>query len=182
MRISGRRAGQRPICQELAVTSPHVDREREYGGSGGRHRGGARRGCHAYFCYEQKLAKNRDLKKSSWDVTDASAGTAFIPETPPEIRFDDDLGGQALVFRRVDITDGGGRTYYVGRRAVRDAEGDLIVLSWQTPIFKEWMRAKQSAPGKVLLRRLLSCDGRQVNDYSDEFVADQATANPGCQP
>lgn len=131
----------------------------------------------AYRCYEQKLAKNRGLKKRSWDVTDAAAGTSFIPETPPEIRFDDDLDGQALVFRRVDTTDDGGRTYYIGRRAVHDSDGELLVVSWQTRVVKEWMRAKRDAPGAVLLRRLLNCDGRRVNDYSDEFVVERAAAD-----
>ncbi|MEV5748355.1 hypothetical protein AB0L00_11095 [Actinoallomurus sp. NPDC052308] len=132
----------------------------------------------AYRCYEAKLAKNRGLKKRSWDVTDASAGTSFIPETPPEVRFEDDLDGQALVFRRVDTTEEGGRTYYIGRRVVHDSDGELLVVSWQTRIVKEWMRAKRDAPGEVLLRRLLSCDGRQVNDYSDEFVSDRTAADP----
>jgi hypothetical protein len=40
------------------------------------------------------------------------------------------------------------------------------------------MRAKRDVPGDVLLRRLLSCDGRRVNDYSDEFVADRVAADP----
>jgi hypothetical protein len=132
----------------------------------------------AYLCYEQKLAKNRGLKKRSSDVTDAAAGTSFIPDVPPEIRFDDDLGGEALVFRRVDTAEEVGNTYYIGRRAVRDSDGELIVVSWQTRIVKEWMRAKRDAPGDVLLRRLLNCDGRRVSDYSDEFVADRVAADP----
>jgi DNA helicase IV len=131
----------------------------------------------AYLCYEQKLAKNRGLKKRSSDVTDAAAGTSFIPDIPPEIRFDDDLGGQALVFRRVDTAEEAGRTYYVGRRAVRDSDGELIVVSWQTRIVKDWMRAKRDSPGEVLLRRLLNCDGRRVNDYSDEFIVDRVAAD-----
>jgi DNA helicase IV len=136
----------------------------------------------AYLCYEQKLAKNRGLKKKSWDVTDAASGTSFIPEIPPEIRFDDDLDGQALVFRRVDTAEDAGRTYYIGRRAVHDSDGELIVVSWQTRMVKDWMRAKRDAPGEVLLRRLLNCDGRRVNDYSDEFVAERAVADPASQP
>lgn len=130
---------------------------------------------HAYVCYEQKLAKNRGLKKKTWDVTDSEAGTDFIPDTPPEIRYVDDLGGQALVFQRVDVAeddDDTPRTYYVGRRLVRDPAGDIIVVAWQAPIVTEWRLARLDAPGDVRLRRTLSCDGRLVKDYSDELRID----------
>jgi DNA helicase IV len=161
------------FCQWSALSSPHFDL--------GSVRMGDRAAViareqqavdHAYACYEQKLAKNRGLTKDAWDVTDSEAGTSFIPETPPEIRYDNDLDGQALVVRRVDtIEDGTGtpRTYYIGRKAVHDSDGDIIVVSWQARIVKGWMLAKPGSPGEVTLRRYLSCDGRLVKDYSDEL-------------
>jgi DNA helicase IV len=140
---------------------------------------------HAYSCYEQRFARNRGLKQRSWDATDTAAGTSFIPETPSEIKYDDDLDGQALVFRRVDAVEDGAevrRTYYIGRRAVLDYSGEVVVVSWQAPAVKEWMRAKLSAPGEVRLRRALSCDRRTVRDYSDEFVVDEEPTASGTRP
>ncbi|MCO5994755.1 HelD family protein [Actinoallomurus rhizosphaericola] len=128
---------------------------------------------HAYACYEQKFAKNRELKNKTWDVTDSEAGTSFIPDVPPEIRYNDDLGGEALVFQRVDVTeveDEPLRTYYIGRRTVRDSNGDPIVLAWQAHTVNTWQLARPDAPGDVRLRRSLRCEGRLVQDYRDELL------------
>ncbi|MFA1541676.1 HelD family protein [Actinomadura monticuli] len=112
-------------------------------------------------------------------MTDAKAGTTFIPETPPELLAeDDDLGGAALVIKRVDVADDKfteSQTFYIGRRVVRTPEGDLAVISWHARAAKEWMLARSDDPGDVLLRRDLRCDGRKVTGYFDDIKAPRHT-------
>ncbi|WP_329521377.1 HelD family protein [Spirillospora sp. NBC_01491] len=126
---------------------------------------------HAYTCYERKFQNNRDAFRSTRrELTDAHAGTAFITDVAPEIRFESDLGGEALVIARVDdMEDGKPKTWYIGRRPVRDEDHDAFVIDWQTPQAIDWMLRRPDDPGKMTLRRLLRCEADRVRDFRDEI-------------
>ncbi|MEV4002444.1 ATP-binding domain-containing protein [Actinomadura sp. NPDC049753] len=126
---------------------------------------------YAYTCYERRFATNRAMFKPS-EITDAHAGTAFIPDVAPEVRFEGDLDGEALVIARVDVDeDGDTGTWYIGRRNVRDEAGDSFVVNWQAPQATEWLLRRPNAPGGMTLRRRLRCDRDRVKDFQDEIKA-----------
>lgn len=132
---------------------------------------------YAYACYERRFQTNREKFQPS-DVTDAHAGTSFIPDVAPEVRFEGDLDGEALVIARVDVDgdededddgDGEARTWYIGRRNVRNESHDTIVVNWQAPQAIEWMLRRPDEPGEMLLRRRLRCERDRVKDFRDEI-------------
>lgn len=126
---------------------------------------------YAYTCYEQRFETNRAMFRPS-EITDAHAGTAFIPDVAPEVRFEGDLVGEALVIARVDVDeDGDAGTWYIGRRNVRNEEGDSFVVNWQAPQATEWMLRQPNAPGGMTLRRRLRCERDRVKDFRDEIKA-----------
>ncbi|QFG20503.1 AAA family ATPase [Actinomadura sp. WMMB 499] len=129
---------------------------------------------HAYRCYERTFADNRERFRPS-DVTDSHAGTSFIPDVAPEVRLKGDLDGEALVIARVDAEeDGETRTWYIGRRLVRDELYEPFVINWQAPQATEWMLRRPDEPGDLRLRRRLRCDLRRVRDFRDEIVTTPA--------
>ncbi|TDC97806.1 ATP-binding domain-containing protein [Actinomadura sp. 7K507] len=133
---------------------------------------------YAYACYERRFATNRETFRPS-EITDSRAGTAFIRDVAPEVRFEGDLGGEALVIARVDVDeDGESGTWYIGRRNVRDESHDTFVVSWQTPMATEWMLRRPDAPGGMRLRRRLRCERDKVKDYRDEIKAAPPAARP----
>lgn len=83
-----------------------------------------------------------------------------------------ELGGQQqLVVQRVDLREeDGDETYYVGRRSVRDENGDVFVIKWTSPAAVRWRRERGTEKGAVTLRRRLRCRGERVVDYHDELV------------
>lgn len=123
----------------------------------------------AYACYERRFRINRETFRPS-EITDSRAGTAFIPDVAPEVRFESDLDGASLVVARVDVDeDGESGTWYIGRRNVRDENGDTFVVNWQAPIATEWLKRRADAPGGIRLRRVLRCEGDRVKDFRDEI-------------
>ncbi|MFG2243743.1 hypothetical protein [Spirillospora sp. NPDC048823] len=128
----------------------------------------------AYACYERRFRINRETFRPS-EITDSRAGTAFIPDVAPEVRFESDLDSEALVIARVDVDeDEEAGTWYIGRRNVRDEAGDTFVVNWQTPMATEWLLRPPDTPGGIRLRRRLRCEGDRVKDFRDEIRADAA--------
>ncbi|WP_433365230.1 HelD family protein [Streptosporangium sp. CA-115845] len=125
---------------------------------------------HAYDCVERRRL-GADRVRSTHGQEHPDAGLPFVPDVPPEFGVEDDLGEQPLVFMRVDVADDpdGRETWRIGRRAVRDAEGDLVVISWTTEQAVRWMKARASRPGEIRLRRKLRLHGRTVTDYLDDI-------------
>lgn len=125
---------------------------------------------HAYDCVERKRL-NADRVRSTHGQEHPDTGLPFVPDVPPEFGADDNLGGQPLVFMRVDVADDpdGRETWRIGRRSVRDAEGDLVVVSWTSDQAVRWMKARSSRPGEIRLRRKLRVHGRTVTDYLDDI-------------
>ncbi|MER6178369.1 hypothetical protein [Streptosporangium sp. NPDC001681] len=125
---------------------------------------------HAYDCVERRRL-GADRVRSTHGQEHPDTGLPFVPDVPPEFGVEDDLGEQPLVFMRVDVADDpdGRETWRIGRRAVRDAEGDLVVISWTTEQAVRWMKARASRPGEIRLRRKLRLHGRTVTDYLDDI-------------
>ncbi|TDD75081.1 hypothetical protein E1293_28720 [Actinomadura darangshiensis] len=134
---------------------------------------------HAYACYERRFRTNRDTLRPS-DATNAHARTAVIPDVAPEVRFEGDLDGEALVIARVDVDeDGEAGTWYIGRRNVRDESYDTFVVNWQAPQAVEWMLRRPDDPRGMSLRRRLRCDRHRVKDFRDEIkMAPPRAAEP----
>ncbi|WP_338702296.1 UvrD-helicase domain-containing protein [Streptomyces sp. Q6] len=123
---------------------------------------------HAYECLEQTRQEATDLKA----VSAAASGKDAIDVNQAWQRELEalDLGGNALVFLRADVTettDGERETYYIGRRTVRDAERNRVVLSWTAPAAIRWRLTDAKDPGEVALLRQLVCQTRKVKRYLD---------------
>ncbi|MGI5341043.1 HelD family protein [Streptomyces sp. CA-181903] len=136
---------------------------------------------HAYDCYTAKLT---ELKSGATVAASASGKDGIANRAEAEARAEayGGLGDEALVFARVDAPeDPGGepRPWYIGRRGVRDASNEPVVLLWTSPLAKKWIEAGSESPGDVVLRRRLRCVQRVVEGYFDEiFPAPSAPAAP----
>ncbi|MFD0883225.1 HelD family protein [Streptosporangium algeriense] len=143
---------------------------------------------HAYECVEQRRRDAERVRNTNGsECTDA--GLSYVPDVPREFGWhgDGDLGNESLVFMRVDIDDDpdGRETWRVGRRAVRDADGELAVINWTAPLAVKWMKADPVRRGEVRLRRRLRLDGRTVTDYLDDIRPPEPTSKtpvPGRKP
>lgn len=126
---------------------------------------------HAYDCAEQdrrRIAAVVDKFRS--DCPDA--GLSSVSDVPAEFGRREELGRLALVTMRVDLTDDpdGRLTWYLGRRTVRDNQGDLVVVKWTNPQATRWRLATPDNPEDVRRLRTLRCDERTVLDYSDREI------------
>lgn len=132
---------------------------------------------HAYHCLEQM---KREKEWLSRNPAGASAKDNAAQRREYERLLQSyDLTGNPLVFMRVDVEEEGEpETFYIGRRAVRDAEGNRVVVSWTTEAAKRWRLARQKSPGDLLLRRRLACRERRVTEYFDEINRLSAAASP----
>src|SRR4051794_21268175 len=55
--------------------------------------------------------------------------------------------------RGADVDANGKERFYIGRRHVRDAQGDPVVVDWRAGISRAFYRASASTPMGVTLRR-----------------------------
>ncbi|OEJ95721.1 HelD family protein [Streptomyces thermolilacinus] len=127
---------------------------------------------HAYDCYAARLA---EMSGTAAATASASGKDGIANRADAEARAAayGGLGTEALVFARVDAPDdpgGASRPWYIGRRGVRDAENEPVVLLWTSPLAKKWAEARPESPGDVVLRRRLRCAQRVVEDYFDEIA------------
>ncbi|MFD7709729.1 HelD family protein [Streptomyces sp. NPDC059786] len=130
---------------------------------------------HAYQCLERTRHEAAELKK----VGAAASGKDAIDVNRSWRRELDslDLGRNSLVFMRADVVDGTDReTFYIGRRAVFDAERNPAVISWSAPAAVRWRLTSEQDPGPVRLLRQIVCNERVVNRYFDLHGADDTGA------
>ncbi|MEU6886902.1 ATP-dependent DNA helicase [Streptomyces viridosporus] len=134
---------------------------------------------HAYACYEARLAEMNGTAAATASAS-GKDGIANRKDAEQRVAAYGNLGGEALVFARVDAPEEPGgepRPWYVGRRPVSDVRTrDTVVVLWTSALATEWLAARQEAPGDVVLRRRLRCAERVVEDYSDEIAV------PGAVP
>ncbi|MGW2838429.1 AAA family ATPase [Streptomyces sp. NPDC001493] len=138
---------------------------------------------HAYDCYTTRLA---EMTGTSAATAAASTKDGIATRMDAEARAEayGGLGDEALVFSRVDAPEepgGAPRPWYIGRRGVRDAENEPVVLLWTSPLAKKWADARPEDPGEVELRRQLRCVRQVVEDYFDD-IAPAFTAGPVREP
>ncbi|WP_327177353.1 AAA family ATPase [Streptomyces sp. NBC_01335] len=138
---------------------------------------------HAYDCYTTRLAEMTGTSAATAAAT-AKDGIANRMDAEARAEAYGGLGDEALVFSRVDAPEepgGAPRPWYIGRRGVRDAENEPVVLLWTSPLAKKWADARPEDPGEVELRRQLRCAQQVVEEYFDD-IAPSFTAVPVREP
>ena len=83
-----------------------------------------------------------------------------------------DLAGEGLVFGRLDLSDGD--VHHVGRRGLRTAEQEPIVVDWRAPAAAPFYRATAADPQGVVRRRTISTRREQVVGVDDELLDAEA--------
>jgi DNA helicase IV len=69
-----------------------------------------------------------------------------------------------------DVAAGDAETFHIGRRHVRDEQGDPLVIDWRAPIATAFYRASPSAPMGVHRRRRFGFEDRELTSYEDELL------------
>ncbi|MFI7099786.1 ATP-binding domain-containing protein [Streptomyces sp. NPDC050161] len=131
----------------------------------------------AYDCYHARLD---ELKGNPVATASASGKDSIANRLGAEERAKayDGLGKESLVIGRVDVR-AEPAPFYVGRRAVSDVRTrDTVVVLWTSKLAKQWSDALPEAPGEVLLRRQLRCEGQVVQDYFDEIAVAAPVPTP----
>ncbi|MFG3261379.1 HelD family protein [Streptomyces bobili] len=121
---------------------------------------------HAYHCLERTRREAAELK----EVAASASGKDAIDVNRAWQRelSNLDLGRNSLVFLRADVDEGAGtETFYIGRRAVFDAEHNPAVISWSAPAAVQWRLTSEQEPGDVRLLRQIVCHERAVKRYFD---------------
>jgi DNA helicase IV len=83
-----------------------------------------------------------------------------------------DLAGEGLVFGRLDLSDGA--VHHVGRRGLRTADQEPIVVDWRAPAAAPFYRATAADPQGVVRRRTISTRRDQVVGVDDELLDAEA--------
>ena len=152
---------------------------------------------HAYHCLEQ-------CKVDAWKMRGLHEGTlggTFQARYERDV-FDEavfnrltqlDLGTAALVFGRIDRTEGdrtdddradaraaggvdvegaGVESFHIGRLAVADENSDPVVVDWRAPVAEPFDRATGREPLGLVRRRHCHVQGRQLLGLEDELFGD----------
>ena len=75
-------------------------------------------------------------------------------------------------FGRTDSTavDGQAETFHIGRRHVRDAAGDPVVIDWRAPMSRAFYQAGAADPQGLVRRRRFGFSGGELTSYEDELL------------
>ncbi|TFV67749.1 UNVERIFIED_ORG: AAA family ATPase [Bacillus sp. AZ43] len=68
-------------------------------------------------------------------------------------------------------TDGADETFHIGRRHVRDAAGDPVVIDWRAPMSRPFYQASAADPQGLTRRRRFGFSGGELTGYEDEVLA-----------
>src|SRR5215207_11700130 len=76
-------------------------------------------------------------------------------------------------FGRTDTapTEHGAESFHVGRRHVRDAAGDPVVIDWRAPMSRPFYQASAADPQGLVRRRRFGFAGGELTSYEDEVLA-----------
>jgi DNA helicase IV len=85
-----------------------------------------------------------------------------------------DVGGGALCFGRIDMTDRA--RYYIGRLGLSDESLEPLLVDWRAPAAEPFYRATPGQPEGVVLRRHLLCEGARLVGIDDEVFDESALA------
>ncbi|GAB6898104.1 HelD family protein [Kineosporia succinea] len=86
----------------------------------------------------------------------------------------DQLGDpdEAVAMGRFDSDDG--ELYYVGKRVIRDDEGELLVISWKAPGASPYFTATYDDPKGVVRKRTFEVERNRILSFDDVVFADLA--------
>src|SRR3954447_11018401 len=81
-------------------------------------------------------------------------------------------------FGRVDTDTplDGAETFHIGRRHVRDAAGDAVVIDWRAPLSGAFYQASAADPRRLVRRRRFGFAGGELTSYEDELLGSGAAA------
>jgi hypothetical protein len=84
-------------------------------------------------------------------------------------------------FGRTDTAPavGAAETFHIGRRHVRDADGDPVVIDWRAPMSRPFYQASAADPQNLFRRRRFGFSGGELTGYEDEFLAEPGAGNAG---
>jgi DNA helicase IV len=76
-------------------------------------------------------------------------------------------------FGRTDTqpSDHGAESFHIGRRHVRDAAGDPIVIDWRAPMSRPFYQASAADPQGLARRRRFGFSAGELTGYEDEVLA-----------
>ena len=69
-------------------------------------------------------------------------------------------------------TDSAEETFHIGRRHVRDAAGDPVVIDWRAPMSRAFYQASAADPQGLRRRRRFGFSGGELTSYEDEPLDD----------
>ncbi|NYJ05167.1 HelD family protein [Petropleomorpha daqingensis] len=69
-------------------------------------------------------------------------------------------------------TDSGAETFHIGRRHVRDAGGDPVVIDWRAPMSRPFYQASAADPQGLVRRRRFGFAGGELTSYEDELLGE----------
>jgi DNA helicase IV len=64
----------------------------------------------------------------------------------------------------------GTETFHIGRRHVRDAAGDPVVIDWRAPMSRPFYQASAADPQGLVRRRRFGFSGGELTSYEDELL------------
>jgi DNA helicase IV len=81
--------------------------------------------------------------------------------------------GVPAFFGRTDTlpVDGVAETFHIGRRHVRDAAGDPVVIDWRAPMSRPFYQASALEPQGLVRRRRFGFAAGELTGYEDEQLA-----------
>jgi DNA helicase IV len=69
-------------------------------------------------------------------------------------------------------TDSATETFHIGRRHVRDAGGDPVVIDWRAPMSRPFYQASAADPQGLVRRRRFGFSAGELTSYEDEILAE----------
>jgi hypothetical protein len=80
--------------------------------------------------------------------------------------------GVPAFFGRTDAGPGAGaESFHIGRRHVRDAAGDPVVIDWRAPMSRPFYQASATDPQGLARRRRFGFAGGELTSYEDEVLS-----------
>src|SRR3954451_20058424 len=81
-------------------------------------------------------------------------------------------------FGRIDTDTplDGAETFHIGRRHVRDAAGEAVVIEWRAPLSGAFYQASAADPRGLVRRRRVGFAGGELTRYEDELLGSGAAA------
>ncbi len=135
---------------------------------------------HAYECLEEMRASAGRITNNVISEAGGTHQARYERDVMGERSADRlarlELGGESLVFGRIDRTDG--ERYYIGRLSVIDKEQNSVVVDWRAPVAEPFYRATGRNPLGLTRRRHLTTSEKKLLGLDDEvFSVDMLEAD-----